>query len=216
MPKPRPRDSIALPRKMHVYCEGAKTEPNYIQSYINSRNDSSLRSVVRIEDTSKNTAVQLVEEAISDKKSGKHPAGDVYWVVYDRESVSKYPDAFHAKAYASAKANDINIALSNVCFEYWLLLHFTNTNAPYSSFSDLIAQSALKAHIRDLTGKSYEKGSREIYGILSNQISVARSRAISINSQTLAASPPGANKPYQLNPYTDIPALLEAIDSFIS
>lgn len=214
MPKPRPKNTKPVPRKMHVYCEGAKTEPNYIQAYINSQTDAQLRSVIRIEDTTKNTPVQLVEEAIKDKKSGKHPSGDTYWVVYDRESVTKYPDSLHDRAYLLARSNDISIALSNVCFEYWLLLHFANTNAPYSCFNDLIAQSALKANVRRETGKDYEKGSRDIYRIVSSEVATARARAIAINAQTLAAAAPGVTRPHQLNPYTDMPALLEAIDNF--
>ncbi|MDH4653467.1 MULTISPECIES: RloB family protein [unclassified Pseudomonas] len=214
MPKPRPKNTKPVPRKMHVYCEGEKTEPNYIQAYINSQTDKKLRSVIRIEDTTKNTPVQLVEEAIKDKESGKNPSGDSYWVVYDRESVNKYPDALHDQAYIRAKKHEINIALSNVCFEYWLLLHFQNSNAPYSCFNDLIAKSALKAHVRRETGKDYEKGSRDIYHIVKGDVAEARARAIAINAQTLAAAAPGITKPHQLNPYTDMPALLEAIDNF--
>jgi len=214
MPKPRPKAAKHVPRKMHIYCEGAKTEPNYIQSYINSHSDSELRGVVRIEDTSKNTPVQLVDEAVKAKNSGKHPTGDIYWVVYDRESIHKYTDALHDQAYLTAKNNDINIALSNVCFEYWLLLHFINTNAPFASFNDLIAQRALKAKVRDETGKDYEKGSRDIYRIVSENIGKARTRANAINAQTLATARSGVSKPYQLNPYTDVPALLDAIDNF--
>ncbi|WP_368607612.1 RloB family protein [Pseudomonas fulva] len=215
MPKPRLQRNKPVPRKMHVYCEGAKTEPNYIQAYIDSQSDAQLRGVIRIEDTTKNTPVQLVEEAIKDKKSGKHPVGDTYWVVYDRESTSKYPDSLHDRAHQLARNNDISIALSNVCFEFWLLLHFTNSNAPYSCFNDLISQSTLKLNIRRETGKEYEKGSRDIFRIVSSNIGQARARALAINAQTLAAAPQGAIKPYQLNPYTDMPALLEAIDNFV-
>lgn len=214
MPKPRPKTNAKVPRKMHVYCEGKKTEPNYLQSYIDSKNDSRLRSVVRIEDTNKNTPVQLVEEAIKDKNSGNNPAGDAYWVVYDRESIHKYSDDLHERAYSLAAQNDVSIALSNVCFEYWLLLHFTNTNAPYASFDDLIAQSALKAQVKQSSGKGYEKGSRDIYRLVCGNIGNARTRAIAMNAQTLSTAPAGVTRPYKLNPHTDIPLLLDAIDSF--
>ncbi|MGE8045127.1 RloB family protein [Pseudomonas monteilii] len=216
MPKSRPKKIKSVSKKMHVYCEGAKTEPNYIQSYINSKNDCSLRGVIIIEDTNKNTPVQLVEEAINDKNSRKNPPEDVYWVVYDRESTAKYPDSLHERAYALAKSNGINIALSNVCFEYWLLLHFTKTAASYSSFNDLISKSTLKSNVRSKTGKDYEKGSRDIYTLVSKDIKTARDRATAINSQTLAAAAPGTTRPYQLNPYTDMPILLSAIDDFKS
>ncbi|CAM3806036.1 hypothetical protein CCOS865_01847 [Pseudomonas reidholzensis] len=214
MPKPRPNTNARVPRKMHVYCEGRKTEPNYLQSYINNKSDSRLRTVIRIEDSNKNTPVQLVEEAIRDKNSGNNPTGDAYWVVYDRESTHKYSDDLHEKAYSLAIQNNVNIALSNVCFEYWLLLHFISTNAPYASFDDLITQSVLKTHVRKNTGKGYEKGSREIFRIVRENIGDARTRALAINAQTLSTAPAGVTRPYKLNPYTGIPLLLDAIDSF--
>ncbi len=199
---------------MHIYCEGEKTEPNYFQGYLDNLKDTALRKVIKIEDTSKNTPRQLVEEAVNSKNSGKYPDGDVFWVVYDRESKQKYPDRLHDEAYTLARDHDVNIALSNVCFEQWIIFHFSNSDACYSSYDDLLTNSCLKQKIKDLTGKKYDKGYKNIYNLVKDNISGAKKIALSINERTLRSAPHGVTKAHLLNPYTDIPKLLDAIEDF--
>lgn len=103
MPKKRKKATRQLKPVMHIFCEGEKTEPNYINGYINSKHNGNRRlKIIRIEKTTKNTPIQLVEEALNQKKSGSTPDEDVFWVVYDRESNQKYADDLHQKAYGKA------------------------------------------------------------------------------------------------------------------
>lgn len=203
MPKKRGHRSIPLKPNLHIYCEGEKTEPNYIRGYIETRFPGTRLSPVR--STLKNTSVQLVEEAIKAKENS--PADDFFWVVFDREAVNKYPDALHAKAREKAKRNGIQIAFSNVCFEVWLLLHFEKTAKAYSSYDDLRKRSLLRKHI-----PGYEKGAK--HSFTKEQISAARANAKKMNKQTKSGADPSWNKPYQWNPYTDVYTLLDAIDAF--
>jgi hypothetical protein len=214
MPKKRAESTQTVLKKMHIYCEGAKTEPNYLNSYIEDKFGDKLRDVVIVEDAKTNTPVQLVKEAIKEKNSGNHPEGDIYWVVYDRESKAKYKDSLHDSAFDLARGNNILIALSNVCFEHWLILHFIDSDASYVCFDDLISKSCLKSTIRKLTGKNYEKGSVDIFSLVKEGVTLARRRANSINKRTKDAAPANAVRPHHLNPYTDLPLLLDAIDSF--
>ncbi|ATR83017.1 hypothetical protein CS390_10880 [Pseudomonas sp. HLS-6] len=214
MPRPRAKAIRKLPRKMHIYCEGAKTEPNYITGYIGTLEDRALRNVICIEKTRKNTPVELVDVAISQKRNNSTPKGDVFWVVYDRESITKYDDKLHDQAYKRAKDNDINIALTNVCFEQWILLHFIDSSTAYSCFDDLITNSNLKRLIKDTIGQDYHKASLDIFNHLKPNIAQARQRAIRINERALASAQTGRTKPHHLNPYTDMPTLLDAIDEF--
>ncbi|WP_122435108.1 RloB family protein [Pseudomonas viridiflava] len=214
MPKPRSSKVKSVPRKMHIFCEGEKTEPNYIEGYLKSLNDNALREVIRIADTEKNTPPELVREAVKAKNGGNFPAGDEFWVVYDRESQQIYPDRLHDQALTLANDNDVNIALSNVCFEHWLVLHFVDSSASYSSFEDLITNSCLKAEIKKATKQKYDKADAKIFDAIKAGIPDARRRATSINKRTLSSAPIGVTKPYLLNPYTDMPKLLDAIDNF--
>lgn len=214
MPKKRSTNNEKVLRRLHIYCEGKKTEPNYLRSYIQDRFGDRLRDVVVVEDAKTNTPIQLVKEALKWKSSGNHPEGDTYWVVYDRESPAKYKDSLHDEAFKLAADHEINIALTNVCFEYWLILHFISSDAPYSCYDELIAKSCLKDQIRKLTGQKYEKGSSSIYRLVANGVGEAKKRAERINQKTLQSAPPNKNKPHYLNPYTDLPKLLDAIDKF--
>lgn len=214
MPKPKTRPVKAVKPVLHILCEGEKTEPNYLSSYIEAYCQANRRlQVIKIEKTKANTPVTLVNAAIKEK--GKVPDGDVFWVVYDRESQQKHSDKLHADAYEKAQQKDIKLAISNVCFELWLLLHFQDSAAPYSSYDDLIKNSPLRAECKKRDLADYAKGNKQLFSELSQaEIAQARRRAEKINqaSQATATSP---QRPYQLNPYTDVHKLLAAIDDFI-
>ena len=67
MPKPRKPSTLKPLKTLRIFCEGEKTEPNYLNGYISSLADKARKSVVAVQKTRKNTPVQLVEEAIKSK-----------------------------------------------------------------------------------------------------------------------------------------------------
>ena len=67
MPKKKLRNHKKLNPVFHIFCEGKKTEPYYIRAYIDHYH-SDKRNVLVVEDTKKNTPVQLVDDAIDSKK----------------------------------------------------------------------------------------------------------------------------------------------------
>ncbi|GHT87867.1 hypothetical protein AGMMS49960_02560 [Betaproteobacteria bacterium] len=213
MPKPQRRVVRSIAPKLHIFCEGEKTEPDYFRHYLSLKDKESLSGssrdpVVVIEQRKKNTPVQLVEEAVDKKKN--YLEGDEVWVVYDRESEGRYPDSLHAKARKKADANGVRIALSNVCFEFWLLLHFEYTAAAYNSCDQLLENSKLaRQHI-----PNYEKGKARKYS--DKEIEMARKNAVRLNQQTMNGADPAWTQPHQWNPYTDVYKLLDAIDAWLS
>ncbi|MDO5287754.1 MAG: RloB family protein, partial [Actinomycetia bacterium] len=62
----------------------------------------------------------LVEAASKDKESGRYDV-DEYWCVFDVEAPKPHGDL--RKALEGAKGGRIRLAVSNPCFELWLLLH---------------------------------------------------------------------------------------------
>lgn len=216
MPKKKPLDTRQPNKTLHIYCEGEKTEPNYLRKYIQTKfpGDQS-RRVVKVEDTKKNTPKQLVEVAVAAKQSGKFLAGDEFWVVYDREGVAKYSDNLHAQSRQLAEKNGIGVALSNVCFEVWLLLHFEAVGASYTSCDNLLAHSRLKQHLRLFGITQYDKAdTRLLEQITDTQVQQARERAVKMNLVSRAAAPANCDQAHQLNPYTEVHDLLDAIDAF--
>jgi len=208
MRKRRKNNDKELAPVFHIFCEGEKTEPYYFRGYIEKFFPGNRR--IRVEKTNKNTPKQLVEEAVKSKNDKNFPEGDIFWVVYDRENAAKYSDTLHLEAYQLAKANVVNIALSNVCFELWILLHFEMSTASYSSCDDLIKNSALrKEHI-----KNYDKGDKKIFDEIFDRIDDAKSNAISMNEGIEKTADHSWKKPYQLNPFSDVYKLLDAIQDF--
>jgi hypothetical protein len=212
MPKPQRRVERSIAPKLHIFCEGEKTEPFYLRHYLSLKDKGSLSGssrdpVVVIEQRKKNTPVQLVEEAIEKKKMCQKD--DDVWVVYDRESEGRYPDSLHEKARNKADAKGVKIALSNVCFEFWLLLHFEYTVAAYNSCGELLGNSGLKKHL-----PGYEKGGARKYSY--EEIEAARKNAARVNQQTMNGAAPAWTQPHQWNPYTNVYELLDAIDAWLT
>ena len=214
MPKNRIRPEKKLLPKLHIYCEGAKTEPNYLNAYIGKNFPGNVRlKIIEIVPTKKNTPKQLVDEAVHAKKH-IHPEGDIFWAVYDRESRHKYSDKLHMEALQKARGNNIKIGFSNVCFELWLLLHFQDTCAPYSCCGDLLNNSNLKAECKKLGLADYAKGDKDIFAKIAGRVNEARKRAEKLNKSQLETADPAKTEPYHLNPYTDVHKLLDSIDKF--
>ncbi|OTE96209.1 hypothetical protein BCS42_08185 [Crenothrix sp. D3] len=215
MPKKITRPTKNLKPILHIYCEGTKTEPNYLNGYLDTffPTNRRLLKVIKIEPTEKNTPVQLVSVAMKAQK--EFPDGDVFWVVYDRESEQKYADKFHATAYDRAESKGIFVALSNVCFEVWLLLHFQDVTAQYNNYDDLRSSSALRTKCKERKMLDYDKGDMSIFSIFTKgDIELARRRAKKMNALTEQSANASQTKPYQWNPYTDIYKLLDFIDNF--
>ncbi|MEK8164828.1 RloB family protein [Morganella morganii] len=195
----------SVPPVMYIYCEGEKTEPLYLEAYISDR-DKKGYSVFKIPKTRKNSPEQLVDLAIEKKKESS--ADDVFWVVYDQEQLTSQSKSSHQRAWNKANKNNINIAISCVCFELWILMHFGYTTKEFISYKDLISSSPLKKLIPD-----YDKGSKNTYYFLKEKISDAKE-----NSKRLSCYAKHNNATttpeYLYKSYTNFHDLLENIDSF--
>jgi len=215
VPKKKKPSDRKVGKVLHIYCEGEKTEPIYINKYIEREFAGQKgRKVIRVEPTKKNTPVQLVDVAVAHKKRHDCPEGDEFWVVYDRERIAKYPHELHANARNKANVNGVKIAFSNICFELWLLLHLTKSSAAYADCDDLLANSQFKKLLAERGLARYDKGCAAIFEVIRNDIDRARERASDMNDETKSNAPKGVSAPHMLNPYTDMHLLLDAIDKF--
>ena len=212
MPKQKRNRNIEVASVFKVFCEGEKTEPLYINGYINYFHSNN-RKIILVEDTKYNTPVQLVDVAIEAKNKGIE--GDIVWVVFDRESTAKYPHELHLSARNKANANGIEIAFSNVCFEYWLLLHFSYSAAPYSSCDDLLNRSNLKSELKRLGINHYDKGLPLIFDKLKELYLNAVTNASRLKTQALSAAENDRELPHYLNPYVDVHELFQDMQNFI-
>lgn len=212
MPKKKKSENRPVLPVFRIFCEGEKTEPLYIKGYV-SHFHSDKRNVIVVEKSNKNTPVQLVEAARDAKNEGQ--VNDVIWAVFDRESETKYPHHLHNEAREIAKTNGIEIALSNVCFEYWLLLHFTYTAASYSSCDDLLKKSTFKKCLKDIGINDYDKGLALLFDKLKNLVPDALENSERLKQQAIKSAAVGKETPHYLNPYVDVHEMFIDIKNFI-
>ena len=215
MPRKKSKKNIPVLPKLWILCEGTKTEINYLQGYIKDKHCNNRRvSFIRIPKVPENTPKSLVKKAVNVKKSAESKIGDIFWVAYDRESPAKYSDELHSQALSVATNNGVNVALTNVCIEMWLLLHFGYTTASYNSCDDLLRTSKFKAHCKALGINSYDKGCSNIYERFKPYVKDAISNAEKLENHNIKNYQQGTPS-YNMNPYTDFHKILEAIDVFV-
>lgn len=182
-------------RIVKVLCEGAITEPQYL-SQITRR----YRGVVRvdIEDSVAGCApLSLVAHAkamLAENKRARRKTGtdnfDEIWCVFD---VDEHPNLAQAKQEAADVG--IQVAVSNPCFELWLLLHTCDQTA-------YIERKDLQKTCRDaglIQGKHVSTD-------LIDQLDQARTRAVYLETKHQQD-----NSPEDSNPSTGVWRLTDRI-----
>lgn len=143
-----------------VVCEGEKSEPNYFTGLLRS----CLNPRVRIEISDNHgVPLSLVEDARDHKKEAERRARsekdsnlkyDSVWCVFDIDDHPNVPQAINF-----ARDNQIDLAISNPCFELWLLLHFRTDPGPKhrNQIYDLL-KTFLPDYSKDLDFSSFSDG----------------------------------------------------------
>lgn len=131
-----PKDTIV------IVCEGCQTEPKYFGALRKKHRLSNV--TVKIVKGSGGAQTAVVEKA---KKLNNALRYDQTWCVFDCEGIEQRPQ--FDRAISSAKKEHFDVAVSNPCFEYWLLLHFEFSDAPCSECNDALRK--LKRHVPEYT-----------------------------------------------------------------
>ncbi len=125
-----------------VVCEGKVTEPEYLEAFrLEVRNQRVHIEVagghgapVRVVETAVHVAQEAADAA--NRAADDNLRFDSVWAVFD---VDEHPNIDKARELARAK--DVQLAISNPCFELWALLHFEDHRAH-------IERSALASRLR--------------------------------------------------------------------
>ncbi|GAA2431351.1 RloB family protein [Streptomyces glaucus] len=131
-------------RRVLVYCEGECTEKHYLRGL---RSDLSGLPVQIALGPEHGVPTALVRAAIKHKeraprsRQDRFTAYDEVWCVMDVEAPTPHPDL--ERALREARDHGIKVALSNPCFELWLLLHFQEVRKYNTSEA---AQKLLEKH----------------------------------------------------------------------
>lgn len=115
-----------MPRmRILVLCEGHHTEPQYLRGLRDWCRNPLVEVIVDDEHGVPLTLVQRAKAAKLDaarraaRERDDNASYDAVWCVFDTD---EHPNLEQARAMA--REGGIEVALSNPCFELWLLLHF--------------------------------------------------------------------------------------------
>jgi len=111
------------------------------------------------------------------------------------------------EAFKEAKKSGVCVAVSNVCYELWILLHFTPVTA-YHSRSDLKKQ--LNHHFEKNFDVKYEKSSQDVYGYILGKQGDALINAKKLMVRHIQDN--GKISPFEANPITTIYQLVEYLN----
>lgn len=114
-----------------IACEGEKTEYRYFKGIIEFRTEIGINPLVEIipihhdKDTSSNP-LKIYQDAKEEiKNASNFLDGDKLCIIADRDKQS-FTDSQYDVLLKAEKNNEIKFCISNPCFEFWLLLHFSD------------------------------------------------------------------------------------------
>ena len=124
--------AIRQPRKtLVVFCEGERTEPEYLEALKRQPLVRDIAAVdLRVETGQGGSVPQTLVNLASEARSRaveEDAEIDEFWCVFDVEWPRNHPGL--PEAVQQARANGIQLAISNPCFELWLILHFQDHTA---------------------------------------------------------------------------------------
>ncbi|HET9079051.1 MAG TPA: RloB domain-containing protein [Trebonia sp.] len=144
------------PRKtLVVFCEGERTEPEYLNAL---KRQPAVRDVaavdLRVETGHGGGSVPqaLVATAIEARRKATDEEAEIdeFWCVFDVEWPRNHQGL--KEALHQARVNGIKLAVSNPCFELWLILHFQG----HGSWLDNTQARRLRRQLDGSAGKGLE------------------------------------------------------------
>jgi hypothetical protein len=181
-------------RTIVVFCEGVASEPDYIRG-LKRLEHIRRNAAIKIEiDPGSGVPLTLVERAVDRKRSDDEV--DEVWCVFDVEAPQPHPHL--DRALVLAQDNGIRLALSNPCFELWLILHFEERTA-FMLTKDAESRSR---HLEGRSGKRLEPAAYMPH----RHIAVQRARSLTERHDRDGTAFP------KDNPSSSMYAFLESVD----
>ena len=152
-----------------IVCEGEKTECNYFRRLRKELRLASVDIEVKHRGSAAFRAVEYARELKGNRANSLFSDYDKTWCVVDVECP---PQKSLDKAVIHAKNYQIDLIMSNPCFEYWLLLHFEKTS------SHMTAKKTLQRLKKHLPG--YSKSDDDWFRVVHQETEEAIKRAKAI------------------------------------
>lgn len=199
----RSRGFVELKRTL-IVCEGSKTEPQYFKSLI-AWLGLRATSVLVIGEECESAPISVFEYA--DAKYREDGPFDEVFCVFDRDRHPSFDRACSAISNHSSKA--FRAVVSNPCFEYWVLLHFRYTRAPFvaqggNSPGDMVIKA-----VKDVW-PDYAKSRQDVFSTL-NRNGKLQQAFVNAKRARMDATATGEH-----NPSTNVDFLVEHLQQLAS
>jgi hypothetical protein len=164
----------SLKRTILIVGEGRETEPNYFRE-LKTETAVAAKFAITVKKGPGFSATNVVNKTLSLKEGARRRKEnyDEIWCVLDVETSASRKDL--NEAMKIARENDLQICLSNPCFEVWILSHFVRHARAYNNCDAVIVE--LNPHWQREFGQEYQKNDEHIYPRLKDKTSAAVSNA---------------------------------------
>jgi hypothetical protein len=138
------------------------------------------------------------------------PDFDAIWIVFDTDVLP--PDRLH-NGIAYARGKGVNVASSEPCFEFWMLLHAAGgyTTAPMPRCADVVPRL-----LHAFAWAHYSKNAQDAENLVEPLLTKERIQRAVLATQRVRNHHEAANTPFPANPSSDVDALVEAINEAVS
>lgn len=193
-----------------IITEGSQTEPKYFNHFRTRNNNIDVRVVGSRSSAGETDYSSLLRKAVEYKKMNDLSAkdNDSVWIVADADINYNNLNPIQSKnsqlenVRKTAINKDINIIISNPCFELWYLLHFRYTTRHLNTYKDVY--DMLEQHIT-----AYNKN-KDIYDLVKEKMCHAIENAKKLEEYQEGL---GNNILFGLNvnPFTDVYRLVQVL-----
>ena len=142
-----------IPRRIYIFTEGSVTEPKYFREFIQYFKISQAQVKVIDRESTASSPESVIKEMDYYKKSNPFKTkNDIYCMVIDTDrwgkNLKEAVDDAHQRRYL--------VALSNPCFEIWLLMHFQDANTILNNANLLMTKTEINTQIHSypITGNN--------------------------------------------------------------
>lgn len=215
LPKGRPGKRRARRKRMLIECNGELTETGYFRHLLGQLGISSSLVVVDNGESGKDP-VTLVSGAAKraelDRQEARRENYDPYayvWAVTDSDYFENL-----AQAQKEARSKDVQLAITNPCFEVWLIDHVKECPDSCSD-TEACKRAAIQMDLvvsPDPKRESADKKKLVNYGKIEDLLDSAMSNAAAHNTdrkRRIRTSNPENKRGYAV--WTDIPAIIDQL-----
>ena len=190
----RPQRNLKPNKVILIVCEGEKTERNYFQSLKEFLNLISVG--IEILPSPHPTPLKAINYA--EQKARESNEYDEIYCVIDRDTHGDFDEALDKAKNIKLQNTIFKVIVSDPCFEFWILLHFTKITPNFSTTKSPCKE--LQKHKDFKKNLPHYSKDYEFKDIIANRLNVAIKNANEINKENL---------PIRQTPYTEVVRLVE-------